>query len=453
MLRHGVESQCHTISIQGPKVDKEDWTDLADCLKPHLLSFVWVAQVSRKASQNLLDACDACDGFLVSEVDSTPEDWQFHPVRVFCEFFSDGIDMQLECQHMPTCSFDLSVLQEEVRVPVCCAAIRARLATSSRLRCHLGSLLVHGFFLASSTRLWAGRNTSSMAGNGTTSSSITASTETCSVYLLVVWHICRIQRTQRFFAVRPCRASKSSSQKYTSVLCWDSLQSWHKATLNHQCLIPRSISDKRVEGRGSASFGLQKTEESEPSARAPVDMALLYRCTSRHIASNGTHFKSENRTMKEHAHTELPGRVQHYGQAMPDGTDSPMWRALSTQVLAALSPMRAMSAMFPFAPPSRNAGGASSPGICCSLWDWGAALRCGCFMLKPDSKTCAKQQGTDWLVRQICWRQLLSGRNNARRWGLSVTFEFWRCAASVSFPSFLMPLRSLDVELQAQSNP
>lgn len=43
-----------------------------------------------QASQNLLDACDACDGFLVSEVDSTPE--------------------------------------EEVRVPVCCAAIRARLA-------------------------------------------------------------------------------------------------------------------------------------------------------------------------------------------------------------------------------------------------------------------------------------------------------------------------------------
>ena len=94
--------------------------------------------MSRKASQNLLDACDACDGFLVSEVDSTPEDWQFHPVRVLCEFFSDGIDMQLKCQHMPTCSFDLSVLQEEVRVPVCCAAIRARLATSSRLRCHLG---------------------------------------------------------------------------------------------------------------------------------------------------------------------------------------------------------------------------------------------------------------------------------------------------------------------------
>ena len=154
--------------------------------------------------------------------------------------------------------------------------------------------------------------------------------------------------------------------RFPSVLA----QCYPELALNHQCLIPRSISDKRVEGRGSASFGLQKTlknlnlqQERQLTwhcyTDVPLDILLAMEPTS----------KAKNRTMKEHAHTELPGRVQHCGQAMPDGTDSPMWRALSTQVLAALSPMRAMSAMYPLAPPSRNAGGASSPGICCSLWD------------------------------------------------------------------------------------
>ena len=56
---------------------------------------------------------DFCDGFLVSEKDSTPED----------------AESGIECLHGVTCSS--TVVQEEARIPVCCTSIRARLVAQT----------------------------------------------------------------------------------------------------------------------------------------------------------------------------------------------------------------------------------------------------------------------------------------------------------------------------------
>lgn len=132
---------------------------VCECTKfilPHFLDSLGFEhpRIVCEASQSLMDACD---GFLVSEVDSTLEATSvtapnslFLCLMIFSFFFRierrKEIDMWNECHvFFFVCNFfgwthlwgknlkesdDLDHgLQEEVRVPICCAAVRARVVT------------------------------------------------------------------------------------------------------------------------------------------------------------------------------------------------------------------------------------------------------------------------------------------------------------------------------------